>query len=61
MTDQERIKRINKGKDPNFLKEIDELFRKPVIAIQLPAHSSTQEKGKPNLSKPHIDESTQDK
>lgn len=61
MTDQERIKRMNKGKDPNFLKKIDELFRKPVIAIQLPAHSSKQEKEKSNPSKPHINEYTQDK
>jgi hypothetical protein len=33
-TDQELIELLNKGKCPEFLKEIENLFKKPIIVIQ---------------------------
>lgn len=52
ITDQEIIEEFNKGKNPAFSKKLDELFRKPVIVISLPATQSNEGKDqpKPDLS-----------
>ena len=48
--DQEIIEEFNRGKCPLFKKKIDELFRRPVIAVQISTPPSPKNKEQAQLN-----------